>query len=255
MANAQLDVMLRHIRRMVGNGDHEETDQELLARFAARHEEAVFERLMERHGPMVLGVCRRMLSHEQDAEDVFQATFLVLARKAKSIRKRGSLGSWLCGVAYRLALKLRVTAARRRARERQASEMQSRFTFRAGEMIATPTQTDSTWSDLRPLLDQELHRLPEKYRAPLVLCYLEGKTHLEAAQTLGWPSGSMSKRLEQGRELLRLRLGRRGVVLSGVAICTSLADSAQAALPPALVSSSVQAGVLAATGQALTGTV
>src|SRR5262249_9619934 len=123
MANGQLDLVLRHIRKMVGNGGQEESDQALLARFAEHHEEAVFERLMERHGPMVLGVCRRLLSHEQDAEDVFQATFLVLARKAKSIRRRGSLGSWLYGVAYRLALKLRASAARRKARERQASQM------------------------------------------------------------------------------------------------------------------------------------
>src|SRR6266851_5158804 len=255
MANGQLDVVLRHIRRMVGNGDHEETDQELLARFAARHEEAVFERLMDRHGPMVLGVCQRVLCHEQDAEDVFQATFLVLARKAKSIRKRGSLGSWLYGVAYRLALKLHVTAARRRARERQASAMQSRFTLSAGEMMATPTSTDSTWSDLRPILDEELHRLPEKYRAPLVLCYLEGKTNVEAGRMLGWPAGSMSKRLARGRDMLRTRLSERGLAFSTAALAAALAENAQAHVPAALSHSSLKAAVLVGAGHALTGVV
>jgi RNA polymerase sigma factor (sigma-70 family) len=228
---------------MVGNGDHEETDQELLARFAARHEEAVFERLMERHGPTVLGVCRRMLSHEQDAEDVFQATFLVLARKAKSIRRRGSLGSWLYGVAYRLALKLRATIARRQARERQA-----------GQMIATQT-SEPTWTDLRPILDEELERLPDKYRAPLILCYLEGKTNLEAGRLLGWPAGSMSKRLARGRDLLRTRLTNRGLAFSTAALAALLAENAQAHIPVALWQSSLKAAVLVGAGQALTGVV
>src|SRR6266481_2516583 len=244
MANGQLDVVLRHIRRMVGNGDHEETDQELLARFAARHEEAVFERLMDRHGPMVLGVCRRMLSHEQDAEDVFQATFLVLARKAKSIRQRGSLGSWLYGVAYRLALKLRATAARRQARERQA-----------GQMVATQTSPEPTWTDLRPILDEELQRLPDKYRAPLILCYLEGKTNVEAGQLLGWPAGSMSKRLARGRELLRSRLTKRGLAFSTPILCTMLAEHAQACVPAALSQSSLKTAVMLGAGHALTGVV
>jgi len=123
MANGQLNLVLRHIRKMVGDVPEEGTDQELLERFATGHEEAVFEALMQRHGPMVLGVSQRVLGHEQDAEDVFQATFLVLARKAKSIRQRASLASWLYGVAYRLALKLKATAARRRARERRVAEM------------------------------------------------------------------------------------------------------------------------------------
>src|ERR671925_284152 len=125
MATGQLNLVLRHIRKMVGDAPGEGTDQELLEQFSQQHEEAVFEILMQRHGPMVLGVSQRVLNHEQDAEDVFQATFLVLARKAKSIRKRGSLASWLYGVAYRLALKLKATAARRRARERQGAEMAS----------------------------------------------------------------------------------------------------------------------------------
>src|SRR5438132_8961169 len=199
---------------------------------------------MQRHGPMVLGVSQRVLGHEQDAEDVFQATFLVLARKAKSIRQRASLASWLYGVAYRLALKLKATAARRRARER-----------RVAEMMATKTSTESTWSDLRPILDDELSRLPQKYRAPLILCYLEGKTNVEAGRLLGWPAGSMSKRLSRGRELLRARLVERGLALSAIALAAMLAEHAQASVPAALWQSSLKAAVLISTGQALTGVV
>jgi len=171
MANGQLNLVLRHIRKMVGDVALEGTDRELLERFAAHHEEAIFEVLMQRHGPMVLGVVQRVLGHEQDAEDVFQATFLVLARKARSIRQRASLASWLYGVAYRLALKLRATAARRRARERRVAEMMA-MKCANGDCLATHAMADPQWSDLRPILDDELSRLPQKYRAPLILCYL-----------------------------------------------------------------------------------
>src|SRR5437868_14380783 len=246
MANIQLNPGLQHIRRMAGTAGElgDLSDRELLERFTALHGEGVFETLVRRHGPLVLSVCRRVLCHDQDAEDVFQAVFLVLARKAASIRKQASLGSWLFGVAYRLALKARASAARRHAHER-----------RFAAMAQTELQPEEYASDMRALLDDELLRLPDKYRAPLVLCYLEGKTHIEAAQVLGWPSGSMSKRLEQAREILRLRLTRRGVALSSVVLITSLGESARAALPPALVNASVKAGVLAATGQALNGAV
>src|SRR5947208_12182675 len=150
MANGQLDLVLRHIRKMVDGPEAAQdwTDQELLRRFATHHEEAVFEALMQRHGPMVLGVSQRVLSHQQDAEDVFQATFLVLARKAKSIRRQASLGSWLYGVAYRLALKLKASAARRRARERRVADM--RATTVEG---ARNQESGVSWSDLRPVLD------------------------------------------------------------------------------------------------------
>jgi RNA polymerase sigma factor (sigma-70 family) len=244
MANGQLDLVIRHIRKMVGDGSCEGTDQELLERFASHHEEPVFEALMERHGPMVLGVCQRVLDHEQDAEDVFQATFLVLARQARSIRKHGSLGSWLYGVAYRLSLKLRASAARRRARERQV-----------GEMRTIQTSADSTWSDLRPIFDEELHRLPEKYRVPLVLCYLEGKTNVEAGRMLGWPAGSMSKRLARGRELLRTRLENRGVALSTTVLASVLVENARAVVPASLCHSSLKAALLIGAGHALTSVV
>jgi RNA polymerase sigma factor (sigma-70 family) len=246
MANAQLDLVLRHIRKMVdGPGATRDcADQELLGRFATHHEEAVFEVLMQRHGPMVLGVSQRVLSHEQDAEDVFQATFLVLAGQAKSIRKQGSLASWLYGVAYRLALKLKASAGRRRARER-----------RVAKMMASGTIADSHWSDLRPILDEELSRLPEKYRAPLILCYLEGKTNVEAGRMLGWPAGSMSKRLARGRELLRSRLTKRGLALSSPLLATLVTEHAQASIPAALLQSSLKLAVMVGAGQALTGVV
>jgi RNA polymerase sigma factor (sigma-70 family) len=246
MANGQMNPVLQHIRKLAhaGDGAAELTDRELLERFTAGHEEPVFEALVERHGPLVLAVCRRVLQHEQDAEDAFQATFLVLARKAGSIRKHASVGSWLFGVAYRLALKARAGASRRHARER-----------RFAVMSPTQSQPRESLEDIRPILDEELHRLPEKYRAPLVLCYLEGKTHVEAARTLGWPSGSMTKRLQRAREMLRVRLSRRGLALSGGLLATMLAESARAAVPAALVQSSVRAALLSATGQALAGTV
>jgi RNA polymerase sigma factor (sigma-70 family) len=171
----------------------------LLERFARQQDEAAFAALVRRHGPMVLGVCRRVLDNAHDAEDAFQATFVVLVRRAGSISRPHLLANWLYGVAYRTAKKARANALRRRAHERLAAAMP-----RAEPLV------DAAWEDLRTVLDQELHRLPDKYRAPLVLCYLEGKTNEEAARLLGWPPGSMSARLARGRELLRERLeGRR----------------------------------------------
>jgi RNA polymerase sigma factor (sigma-70 family) len=199
---------------------------------------------MQRHGPLVLGVCQRVLNHEQDAEDAFQATFLVLARKAHSIRKQASLASWLYGVSYRLALKLKASAARRRARER-----------RAVMMLPTPSTEDAQWQDLRPMIDEELQRMPEKYRTPLILCYLQGKTHLEAAQLLGCPPGSMSKRLARAKGILRERLLDRGIALGGAALALSISARAQAAVPPMLSSSTAKAAVLMACGEALVGAV
>jgi RNA polymerase sigma factor (sigma-70 family) len=154
--------------------------------------------LVQRHGPLVLSVCRRVLQNAHDAEDAFQATFLVLVRKADSIAKPDSLANWLYGVAFRTAKKARTTASRRRNYERQAISM----------CVADPAP-EAAWRELRTVLDEELYRLPEKYREPLVLCYLQGKTNEEAARQLGWPVGSMSARLARGRELLRDRLASR----------------------------------------------
>jgi RNA polymerase sigma factor (sigma-70 family) len=243
MANGQLTMALRHIRRMVaGTEAGGATDAELLGRFAAGRDEAAFAALVERHGPMVLGVCRRVLAAEQDAEDAFQAAFLVLARKAVSIQRRESVSRWLYEVAYRTALRARLSAARRRDRERRA------------ETMCTPDPTaEAAWREIRPVLDEELHRLPEKYRDALVLCYLEGKSNRDAARVLGWPAGTMSRRLVRARELLRDRLAGRGVALSVGLLGAAVAQNASAAVPKALFVPTVRAAGRFAMGQAAAG--
>jgi RNA polymerase sigma factor (sigma-70 family) len=215
------------------------TDSQLLERFVRRREEAAFAALVRRHGPMVLSVCRRVLCHSHDAEDAFQATFLVLAEKAHRLRRPELLANWLYGVAYRTALHARQRAARRSAREKEAATM-----------LAPLPDREIDTRELRRVLDEELHRLPEKYRAPLVLCYLEGKTNEEAARLLGWPSGSMSHRLARGRELLRERLQVRLAALSILLPMVSLADYLQpAVVPPLLARVTVQAAVSLAAGK------
>ncbi len=226
---------LRRLRRALAPAD---SDGQLLERFLAGREEEAFAALVERHGPMVLGVCRRLLRHEQDAEDAFQAAFLVLAQRAGSVRRRASLASWLYGVAYRVALRGRCVAARRRAKERQVEAMPQ------AEVAPREPQ------DWRPLLDQELNALPEKYRAAVVLCDLEGKARKEAARLLGVPEGTLSSRLAQARSLLAGRLSRRGVALSGAALAAALAGSARAAVPAQLVVSTAKAAALVAAGKA-----
>jgi RNA polymerase sigma factor (sigma-70 family) len=238
MAQTQLGVVLRHLHRLLGPLSADApTDRHLLDRFVAQRDEAAFEELLRRHGPMVLGVCRRLLAGPHDTEDVFQATFLVFVHKAASIRQGTALGCWLYGVAYRLALKARLAAARRRVHERRVAEMH-------------PIDEDGepSWDELRPLLDEELARLPERLRAPLVLCYLQGKTNAEAARELGWPTGSISKRLARGREALRQRLTRRGVALSASAVALLVVENASAAVPAALGRTTLAAGLAAAAG-------
>ena len=178
------------------------SDGQFLESFIRERDEAAFEALVRRHGPMVLGVCRRVTGHPQDAEDAFQAAFLVLARKAASIRPREHLARWLYGVAYKTALKARTAAARRRARERQVRAMP--------QPPARPEPSD----DLRPALDRELSRLPEKYRLPVVLCELEGRTCKEAARQLGVSEGVVSVRLVRARAKLAERLSRQVLGLS-----------------------------------------
>jgi RNA polymerase sigma factor (sigma-70 family) len=170
----------------------------LLERFTRHQDKSAFQALMQRHGPMVLAVCERVLHHAQDAEDACQVTFLVLLRKAGRIGEPELLANWLSRVALRTALKARANAARRSQKERQAASR------------PTPDLLlDVISRERKVLLDQELGPLPEKYRAPLVLCYLQGKTNQEAALQLGWPPGSMSSLLARGRELLRDRLAGR----------------------------------------------
>jgi RNA polymerase sigma-70 factor (ECF subfamily) len=217
------------------------TDGQLLERFRTRQDEAAFEALVHRHGPVVLGVCRRVLHNPHDAEDAFQATFLVLVRRAGSIGKQESVGSWLYGVAYRTALKAKVHAAIRRRHEQQA-----------GDMPRAVSVADQSWQDLCPVLDAEVNRLPEKYRAPIVLCYLEGKSKEEAARELGWPTGTVSGRLARARDLLRSRLARRGVALSaGLLVLVLSQNAATAAVPASLVGSTVHAATLFAPGKAV----
>src|SRR5215469_9886075 len=199
------------------------SDGALLERFTARGEEAAFEALLQRHGPMVLGVCRRVLGDVHEAEDAFQATFLVLVRSARSVGKAGSVGSWLHGVAHRTALKARAARAARRRHERRVAVMASKA-----------DGADVAWAELRQVLDEEVGRLPEACRGPFVLCYLEGKTYDEAARLLGCPKGTVSTRLTRARELLRARLTRRGLALSAGLLATALCQGAAPAVPPAL---------------------
>ncbi len=243
MPQTQIGVVLRHLHRLLGTPSlAEPTDGQLLDRFDVHHDEAAFEELLCRHGPMVLGVCRRLLHAKHDADDVFQATFLVFVHKAKSIRKGTAVGSWLYGVAYRLALKARAGASRRRLHERRVANMRS-----------IQVTSEQSWDDLRPILDEELARLPERLRAPLVLCDLEGKTHAEAARELGWAAGSLSKLLARGRELLRQRLTRRGIALSSVALGLALAEHAAAAVPLTLGRATLAAGLAVQAGAGLVG--
>src|SRR5262249_2974394 len=166
-------------------------------------QEVAFEALLRRHGPLVWGVCLRVLRHEADAEDAFQATFLVLARKAASIADGAAVGSWLYGVAYHIALRARAGNRRRRALERRLAERPRR------------EETEGAWQHLWPVVDAELTRLPEHYRAPIVLCDLEGLSLREAARQLGRPLGTVASCLARGRRLLAQRLSRRRLAVPG----------------------------------------
>jgi RNA polymerase sigma factor (sigma-70 family) len=237
LASRQLSQVVKHLRQtaLLQEGGAR-TDGQLLDAFIARRDEGAFELLLRRHGPMVLGVCRRLLS-AHDAEDAFQATFLVLVRKAASIVPREMVANWLHGVAYNVARKVRALNARRQAKERQVMVVPER--------CAAP---QDLWQDLQPLLDQELNGLPDKYRLPVVLCDLEGKTRKAAAQQLGWQEGTLSGRLSRARSMLARRLARHGFSVSGGALAAVLAEqSASASIPAALVAGTLQlAGMLAA---------
>jgi len=241
MATRQLNGFLRLVRTaMLVHEAGGANDAQLLEAFVAQKDEAAFATLVRRHGAMVWGVCRRVVGHVQDAEDAFQATFLVLVRKASTIMPRALVGNWLYGVAYRTALKARATAARRRAVERQVDVLPEAH-----------AAAKDAWPDLRKLLDQELECLPRNYRAAIVLCDLEGKTHKEAARQMGWPVGTLSTRLQRARALLAKRLARRGVGLSAGGVAILLCEQvAQASLPVAVLSSTIQAGTIHAAGPA-----
>jgi RNA polymerase sigma factor (sigma-70 family) len=241
MVNNQICEVLQHLRQagllLDGPGL---TDGQLLEDYLRRREEAALAALVRRHGPMVWGVCRRVLRNYHDAEDAFQATFLVLVRKAASVVPREMVANWLYGVAHQTALKARATTARRGARERQVTQMPE------------PAATDpALWDDLQPLLDQELSGLPDIYRVAIVLCELEGKTRKEAARQLGVPEGTLAARLARGRVMLAKGLARNGLAVSGGTLAVVLAqNAASAGVPPSLVSSTIKAASLFAAGQA-----
>lgn len=220
--------------RSAGPGDEfDVSDASLLEQFSTRRDETAFATLVNRHGPMVQGVCRRILGDAHAAEDVFQAVFLVLVRKCATIRRPELLANWLYGVAFRIARKARIKAIRNEARERWAEKMPTR------EQVL-----DLEWGELKQVLDDEMSQLPEKYRAPLVLCYLHGQTNAQAAAQLGWPTGSMSERLSRARELLRRRLNRRGLNLSAALLAILLVQkTASAAVSPVLVATTVKTAV------------
>jgi RNA polymerase sigma factor (sigma-70 family) len=200
------------------DADRDLPDADLLERFLIHREEAAFALLLQRHGPMVLAVCRRVLGDPHIAEDAFQATFLILVRRAGSIRKKTSLGSWLHGVAHRVAVRARVRTAARDRRERQAPLMPR-----------SQPLDEVTLHELRAVLDEEIARLPEKYQAAVVHCCLEGQSYDQAARELGWPKNSLAKRLTRARELLRGQLAQRGVTLSAAALAVVLGEKASAA--------------------------
>jgi RNA polymerase sigma factor (sigma-70 family) len=241
LVTTQLDPLIHHLRQFARS--HEpaaKTDGQLLESFVARRDESAFAALVRRHGPMVLGVCRRVLRNYHDAEDAFQATFLVLARKARSVRPAERVANFLHGVAYRTALKVKSMTAKKQARERQVIELPE---------IEAPR--NDYWRDLRPVLDQELNGLPDKYRLPIILCDLEDKSIKEATRQLGWPQGTLAGRLARGRKMLVQRLARRGVTLSAGSLAAVLsANVTCAGVPAALASSTVKAASLVTAGQA-----
>jgi len=195
---------------MASEGEFDRSDSMLLDRYLSGTEgdaEEAFRELMFRHGPMVLAVCRRALNGSHDAEDAFQATFLTLARKAATIRDHQYLAGWLCEVAHRIAVRSRGAGARRRAREAQVLAM--------SDAVRPPDQENQACrEEIQPLIQEEVHRLPEKYRTPVVLSYFEGRSNEEVAEMLKWPVGTVKGRLSRARDLLRTRLKRRGLALS-----------------------------------------
>jgi RNA polymerase sigma factor (sigma-70 family) len=238
MATALGGTLLRHIQRLtIGRGVLDRTDRQLLDEFATRHSEAAFTALVQRHGPMVLRVCRRVLGQDQDAEDAFQATFLVLARRTTSIHKRDALSDWLHGVAFRTAMRAKRSAARRRNHE----------TRRSG---AAPVAADSpTWDDVQAVLDEEIQRLPGCFRGAFVLCVMEGKGGSEAAAELGCKEGTVKSRVNRARRLLQRQLSRRGIHLAALLAALSVAESAgRAALPAPLAQLATRFGLAVAAG-------
>jgi RNA polymerase sigma factor (sigma-70 family) len=224
MRQGQLDAVVRHLRRLAGARPGQLTDNQLLQQFVTYQDEEAFASLVRRHGGLIRTVCRHILHQEEDVEDALQATLLVLARKASSIRRPHAVASWLYGVAYRTAMNAKKTRGRRRQRERQA-------------ICRSPEQpvSEAALRELQLILDEEVQRLPEKYRAPFILCCLEGKSKTEAAEQLGWKEGTVSGRLAEARKRLQQRLLRRGVTLSAALCVTGVFQNTAAAVSATVV--------------------
>jgi RNA polymerase sigma factor (sigma-70 family) len=242
MATATITDFMQRLTRQMGAaslGDH--SDRDLVEKALSADREAALGAIVNRHGAMVYRVCFRVLQHGHDAEDAFQATFLVLAQKLHSIRKQPSLASWLHGVAHRVALRAKSQAATRRRFE---SEVLVRDTSPADDL---------TWKELRSALDAELCGLPEKLRQPLILCYLEGRTQDEAADALGWSKSTLRRRLSEARDALGQRLVSRGVALSAALSAILVSDCLASGAPaPALVAATVDAAASVAAGTTVT---
>ncbi len=234
MANTALGTILRHIRL---TALERQSDAELLDAVALEHNDAAFAALVRRHGGLVLRVCRHVLGHEQDAEDVFQATFVALAMKAASIRNAGALPSFLHGVAYRLALKAKRDLARRRKHEAKAV------------VRSAAEAPDLGWREVQAVLEEEIERLPEKYRAPFLLCYFEGLSRAEAARQLSLKEGTVWSRLAKARAQLQERLAQRGIALTAVLGALAVAEVGRAAVPARWFTAAVRTAQLLAAGK------
>jgi RNA polymerase sigma factor (sigma-70 family) len=235
MARSGLHQLLRHLGQAIGG---QSTDAELLERFTRERDQTAFEVLVWRHGSMVMNVCRRVLRHEQDAEDAFQAAFLTLVRKAPQVTKREAIGSWLHTVAYRIALELRTTVVKRRGRE--------------AALVDAPARENPTallWNDLKPLLDAEINRLPARFRAPFVLCCLEGKTNEEAARQLGCPTGTVQSRLSRARARLRAGLSGKGIISASLLTAATARRGVGAGVSSGLIDKTTRAALHTATGE------
>jgi RNA polymerase sigma factor (sigma-70 family) len=249
MAGKQLADAVRQVQKLFNVGTTSAlTDDQLLAQFILHKDDAAFEALVERHGPMVLSVCRGVLKDPNDAQDAFQATLLVLVKQARSIRAGASLAGWLYRVAYNMSVRVNADIARRRRLERRARDM------------ATPMPRDGARADnLVPALYEEVNRLAEKYRLPVVLCYLEELTHAQAAQRLGWTEGTVRGRVARARQTLRRRLARRGLALSTAALASALVErsaaATSAAVPSAWIEGTVRAAMAGPGAQAAAGVV
>ncbi|HZU37290.1 MAG TPA: RNA polymerase sigma factor, partial [Gemmataceae bacterium] len=239
MSGPALNTVLQQLRGLVRPPDGGLTDAQLLTRWLANRDEAAFELLVWRHGPTILGVCQRLLRGAQDIEDAFQATFLVFLRKATTIGKHEAVASWLYKVAYRVALQARLRSSRQKLLDGR------------DVLIPAPATADTVaWSDVRLVVDDEISRLPVRWRTVFVLCCLQGRTNEEAARELGVPTGTVLSRLSRARARLRSRLTRRGVTLTAGLVGAGWAAEASASVPVSLVNYTMKAVLLGAAQQA-----